>query len=124
MPVAYKKIQEPKKKKCYEIEFYFEHGDGDSNNSYSVIFNDMSEEQLVEYVKKSNEISDMIEDSRSNGMQLPKNFEEQAKSGNFNIPVEHDNYAKMHLSNYYASSGISTIHYYDENSEKFEVKVS
>lgn len=123
MPVNYKEVEEIKNKNCFEIEFDFEHGDADSSNSYSVVFNNMNEQQLIEYVKKANEISEMIEDSRSNGTDLAKDFYAQAKSGEFEIPVELDNYAKMHMSNYYASSGISNIFYYNEHGQKFKVTV-
>jgi hypothetical protein len=123
MQVFYRKLEDPQKKNCYEFEFLFEHGDGDSDNSYSVVFNNMNEDQLIAYVQKSNEISEMIEDSRSNGTELPSNFEIHAMSGNFYIPVERDNYAKMHVSNYYAASGINNIYYYDEHGIKFEVTV-
>jgi hypothetical protein len=123
MQVTYEPVKELKNKNCFEIEFDFEHGDGDSNNSYSLVFNNMNEQQLIEYVKKANEISEMIDDSRSSGIDLPKDFYAQAKSGEFEIPIELDNYAKMHMSNYYASSGISKIFYYNEDGNKYEVTV-
>lgn len=123
MSVTYTKINEPVKKNCYEIKFEFEHGDGDSYTNDTVIYQNMTEEQLIAYVKKSEEISLMIDDSRSSGRDLPENFETLCVNGNFHIPVELDNYAKMHMSNYYASSGISEIFYYNENSEKFGVTV-
>lgn len=123
MTVTYKIIEEPKKKNCYEFVFSFEHGDADSEENYSVVFGNMNENQLIDYVKKSDEISKMIGDSRSSGSKLPKDFEKQATSGEFNIPVELDNYAKMHVSNYYAASGISKIFYYNEHGQKFEVKI-
>jgi hypothetical protein len=124
MQVIYKKLEEPKKKNCYEFEFSFEHGDADSHNTDLVICENMNEEQLIAYVKKSEEISDMIEESRSGGKDLPKNFYELAVSNGFDIPVERDNYAKMHISNYYASSGLNKIFYYDENGAKFKVTVN
>lgn len=123
MPVNYKALDENKKSSCYEIEFEFEHGDADSYSNETVIFNNMNEEQLIEYVKKSNEISQMIEDSRAGGDELTDNFYAQAKCGEFEIPVELDNYAKMQVSNYYAASGISKIFYYNEYGNKFEVTV-
>lgn len=123
MTVTYQKVNEPVKKNCYEIEFSFEHGDGDSSNNDSIIFQDMTEEQLVAYVKKSEEISSMIEDSRSYGKDLPKNFRSLAVSDGFEILIELDNYAKLNMSNYYAESGISQIFYYNEQSEKFTVTV-
>jgi CRISPR/Cas system-associated protein Csm6 len=123
MSVTYTKINDPVKKNCYEIKFEFEHGDADSYSDDMMIFQNMTEEQLVAYVKKSEEISQMIEDSRSEGTDLPDNFRKLAVSDGFEIPVELDNYAKMNISNYYAASGISEIFYYNENSEKFSVHV-
>lgn len=124
MSVIYTKVNEPVKKNCYEIEFSFEHGDGDSSDTQTIIFNNMTEDQLVAYVKKSEEISEMIENSRSNGIDLPKNFRQLAVSDKFEILIELDNYAKLNMSNYYAESGISQIFYYNEKSEKFTVKIN
>lgn len=123
MSVTYTKVNEPVKKNCYEIEFSFEHGDGDSSDTQTIIFKNMTEEQLVAYVKKSEEISKMIKDNRSGGSDLPKNFRSLAVSEKFEILIELDNYAKLSMSNYYAESGISQIFYYNEKSEKFTVTV-
>ena len=124
MAVVYSKMSEPIKRNGYEFLFNFEHGDADSSEDYSIFHQDMTEEQLGAYVTKSNEISDMISQSRSTGKSLPKNFEEQAYSNGFYIPVELDCYAKMHMSGYYAASGISEIFFYNEKGEKFKVTVT
>jgi hypothetical protein len=123
MPVIYNKISKPIKYNGFEFKFSFEHGDADSLEEYTIFHQNMTEEQLLAYVKKSNEISDMIDLSRSTGKPLPKNFKTQAHSNGFLIPVELDLYAKMHMSDYYAASGISEIFFYNEKGEKFSVQI-
>lgn len=124
MPVIYTKISDPIKCNGFEFLFNFEHGDADSSEDYSIFHQNMTEEQLVDYVTKSNEISDMIDQSRSTGKSLPNDFENLARSNGFYIPVELDCYAKMHMSGYYAASGISKIFFYNDKGEKFSVSVT
>lgn len=124
MSVIYTRVNEPVKKNCYEIKFYFEHGDADSSDTQTIVFHNMTEEQLVAYVKKSEEVSNMIEDNRSGGIDLPKDFRSLAVSDKFEILITLDNYAKLNVSNYYAESGISQIFYYNEQSEKIMVKIN
>lgn len=124
MSVIYTKLDEPIKKNSFEFLFHFEHGDADSLENYHVFHENMTEDQMVAYVKKANEISSMIDNSRSTGESLPKDFEENASSNGFHIPVELDCYAKMHMSGYYAASGIGGIFFYNEHGEKFKVSVT
>lgn len=121
MEINYQPVEKNIKTDCYEFEFSFEHGDADSHETFCVTHQGMTQEQLKNYILKSEEISDMIDKSRSKGTSLPRNFEDMASSDGFYIPVELDNYAKMHMSHYYASSGISKIRYFDENGHEFEV---
>lgn len=98
MSVSYTQLNEQIKCNGFEFKFSFEHGDADSSEEYIIFHQDMTEEQLVDYVKKSNEISNMIDQSRSTGKSLPNDFENLARSNGFYIPVELDCYAKMHMS--------------------------
>lgn len=121
MKITYEKIEPLIKKNCFEFVFNFEHGDADHNDTYSVIFNEMNEEQMINYFIKSEEISQMIRDSRSSGKSLSNNFESLAKFDGFYIPLELDTYAKNYTSKYYADSGISEIFYHNKDGKKFKV---
>lgn len=124
MTITYTKTNDLIKKNGFEFIFSFEHGDADSNETYNLFHEGMTEVQFLEYVKKSEEISKMIEISHSTGVGLDSNFETNNESNGFYIPVELDLYAKMHMSGYYASSGISEMFYYNQEGEKFKVHVS
>ncbi len=124
MPAIYKRVDEPKKKNCYEIKFAFEHGDGDSSTTELVTLKNISEDDFIKYVKKAQDIAEDIYQNRSFGNDLPANFLQNAKMENYNIPIELDNYAKLSVSDYYADMVIEEMHYYDENGIKFKVTVT
>jgi len=105
------------------LNFFFEHGDADAREEYLEVCQGMTETELVAYYTKSLEISKQIDYARSTGSDLPDDFENTARSGRFSIPVELDHYAKMHMSGYYAASGIKDIFFYNEDGEKFKVSI-
>jgi hypothetical protein len=124
MAITYQKIVEPNRRNVFEFVFHFEHGDADSSEKYSIFHQNMNEQQLFAYLKKANEIFDMIQQSRSTGTPLPKDFEDQAKSDHFTIPVELDLYVKTHMSHYYAATSILQIFFYDQDGQKFQVIIN
>lgn len=123
MKITYTKLSEPKPTNCFEVIFSYEHGDADSSSSNTISLEGVDETFLLEYVKKAEEIAHMIDRNRSYGSDLPKYFSESEllNIGDYYIPVERDDYAKMNMSNYYAGMGIENIFYYDANGEKFLV---
>jgi negative regulator of genetic competence, sporulation and motility len=123
MEIKYSKVSQTIPKKCFKIEIEYEHGDADSQNTDTVTLKDCSEVDFIEYVKKFDELKEMINHSRSYGEELPDDFESMCKVGKYYIPVELDAYAKMHMSGYYANMRINSISYFNENGEEFLVEI-
>jgi hypothetical protein len=124
MKIEYKRFEEPKKTNCFEVIFGYEHGDADSNSSNTIVLKDITEEDLIGYIQKAEDIAGMIDENRSYGKKLPKDLETQAKFKDMYIPIEWDDYAKMHTSDYYAAMGVEDIFYYNADGIKHKVTIT
>lgn len=123
MKIEYQKVTVQKPKNCFKIDVIYEHGDADSSSENNIILREATEHELVGYLEKFREIEKMIDNNRSYGKELPDDFEELIKYKNYIVPVELDDYAKMHMSGYYASMRIKSINYFNENGEEFFVTI-
>ena len=121
MPLIYTKVTKPIRLNVFVVTFYFEHGDAEERTTDTMDVH-LSKEEMVHYLDKVGEISELIADSRSSGESLSDNFEETAKYNTTWIRVETDCFARQTMSNYYAAMGIERIAYFDENGDEFAVK--
>lgn len=106
----------PNPKNLYEFDFEFSHGDADFTSNQIVRY-EMSDEQLIAYVKEAEKYATEIEDSRT-GYSKTRLKDEWLVDG-FHLPTEHD----CHYDGVMAQPQIRSIKYYDENGAAYSVRV-
>ena len=116
-------INEKPLKNCYQVIFSYGHGDADADTTNTEVFYNKTEEQMLNYFKKFNEVADAIYAHNCQGQDLP----EELKHTNpviegMDITLEYDLYGKSTFSDTFANMGIDKIYYYDNEGKKFEYK--
>ena len=123
MKITYTPIPEDNKNRdAYVIKFNFEHGDADLT-TFEVNKFYFGNSSLEIYLKKFEEISSAITDSRSSGVDLPMDFENNAFviiGGKEFIPLQLDKIYRC-SSNYFASVSIDSILWYSATGDCFKV---
>ena len=121
MPLAYTKITKKTRRSVFVVTFFFEHGDADKRTTDTMDVH-LSKDEMVHYLAKVSDISELITDSSSSGYSLPDGFENTANYNGVPILLERDCFYRECGSTYYASMDVERIVYFDENGEEFAVE--
>lgn len=115
-------VKEKPLKNCFEITFGYEHGDADADTSSTEFFYNKTEEQMLNYCKKFNEVAKAIDHANSYGEEMPKEFRssEILVGDGMYINLEYDLYGKLSGASARANMWINKIYYYDSEGKKFE----
>jgi len=107
------------------ITIEYMHGDADSYTNGTVSLSNegyVSDDVLIEYIKKFEEIATYILDCNHSGVPLPENLDELCEvvcgGVSYTIPFEHD-----HHWDGYATMKIEGIKYFDIDGAEFDVTV-
>lgn len=120
IPLIYTKIEPERHYNVFLVTFSFEHGDADKTTTDEMLV-PLSKEEFVHYLDKVKDVSKQIDDARSCGACMPRHFEDSANYNGVFISIELDCFARVSMSNYYASMRIQNIVYFDEAGDKFNV---
>jgi hypothetical protein len=126
MELTFTQIEIPQNpQNCYEINFVYEHGDADSETTYTKKLKNITSDFLIKYLTQVKIVSDMIDDSRSYGGDLPKYFSESefCTIDGLSIPIEYDQHNRE-ADNYYAAFSIANIYFFNEIGIKHKVTYS
>lgn len=107
---------------CFIVHFSYEHGDADAYTTSKTVLQSYSDEELIEYVEKFDEIASIIENARSGYEPIPSNFREMWSYRSVEIPIEYDCVYK-NAEEYYAYPAIDRIEYYDDNGQLHYVTI-
>jgi len=105
----------------FDITFRFEHGDTEFISDQVVSLIGASDETLMQYVCKCQEIAMIINSQRNEESELPSLAPGFAECCGFSIPTEHD--VCFAGSGIYSDMRIVSIVYYDHVGKKFNVSV-
>lgn len=110
-------------KNSYHITILYSHGDADSESSQVHKLNNKSEEQIIKFITRFNEVAKAIDDHRSYDVKLPDYIDQSTvQVEDMEIVLELDH----HYSNgdeYYAEMEIDKFVYYDDNGKAFKVEI-
>jgi len=109
-------------KDCFVVHFSYEHGDADAYTTSKCMLQSYSDEELIEFVEKFDEIATIIEDNRSGDAPIPSNFRQMCYYRVTEIPIEYD-CVYGSAEDYYACPSIDSIEYYDDNGSPYYVTI-
>lgn len=119
-----KTIVEQTIRNAYEIIIWYEHGDGDANTQETMLLKDKSEEDIILYIEAFNEVQQIINSHREDGVDIPPGTFKDGRyivKDKMYIETEYDLYSQD--SKHFAAMGIEKIYYYDDVGQKFLVEV-
>lgn len=119
-----KTIVEQTIRNAYEIIIWYEHGDGDANTQETMLLKNKSEEDIILYIKAFNEVQQIINSHREDGVDIPPGTFKDGRyivKDKMYIETQYDLYSQD--SKHFAAMGIEKIYYYDDVGQKFLVEV-
>ena len=121
MPLVYTKITKKIRQNVFVVTFRFDHGDANKRTTDTMDVH-LSKDEMVHYLAKVSDISELITDASSSGYSLPDDFENTANYNGVPILLERDCFYRECGLKYYASMDVERIFCFDENGEEFAVK--
>ena len=116
----------PKTSNCFHIKVEYSHGDADQDTTETVIGQDKTQEQIIDFIETFQRAADIVDSIRSGDDSA---YERLGEGGNeddsllvhgMHVSLEHDIFAEG-VSNYFADMRIASIIYFDADGVKFNV---